>query len=60
MCSFALGLNDAGAENPTYTKKGNSDYAINIVAGVIITTGLCKFANGLYNMAFGTNVLDIE
>lgn len=51
---------DAGAENPTYTKKGASDYAINIVAGVLVTTGLYQFATGLHNMSYGTNVLDIE
>lgn len=53
-------LADAGAENPTYTKKGSTDYAINIVGGIIVTTGLIKFGVGLYNMSFGTNVLDIE
>lgn len=50
----------AGADNPTYLKGGTEDYIANIIAGVLISTGVYKISNGLYNMSFGINVLEIQ
>lgn len=50
----------AGADNPTYLKRGAADYAVNAVGGLLALSGLYRIGNGLYHMSFGTDVLDIQ
>lgn len=49
-----------GADNPTYLKGGTEDLVMNVIGGALVFTGLYKVGSGLYSMAFGVNVLEIE